>query len=71
MRMVDFGRAVAKVLHRPHLIPIPSFALKLVLGEMSQLVLEGQRVLPERLQAAGFSFEYPTLKPALEEILKG
>jgi uncharacterized protein len=70
VRMKDFGRAVASVLHRPHLIPIPAFALKLVLGEMSQLVLEGQRVLPKRLQSAGFEFQYDEIQSALENTLR-
>jgi uncharacterized protein len=70
LRMADFGRAVASVLHRPHLIPIPAFALKLVLGEMSQLVLGSQRILPERLQAAGFEFLHTQVRPALQNALK-
>jgi uncharacterized protein len=70
VRMSDFGRAVGNVLRRPHLIPIPAFALKLVLGEMSQLVLEGQRVIPYRLQSAGFEFQYEEIQPALEHTLR-
>jgi uncharacterized protein len=70
VRMKDFGRAVGSVLRRPHLIPIPAFALKLVLGEMSQLVLEGQRVIPDRLQSAGFEFQYDEIQPALEKTLR-
>jgi uncharacterized protein len=70
VRMSDFGRAVGRVLRRPHLIPIPAFALKLVLGEMSQLVLEGQRVIPNRLQSAGFEFQYEEIQPALENTLR-
>ncbi|SIA64234.1 Epimerase family protein SA0724 [Mycobacteroides abscessus subsp. abscessus] len=49
-------------------IPAPAFALKLALGEMSKLVLEGQRVLPAKLEAAGFSFRYPGLEEALKDI---
>jgi uncharacterized protein len=71
LRMTDFGRVVGRVLRRPHYFPVPAFALKLVLGEMSQLVLDSQRVLPERLQAAGFNFLYTDLKPALVDTLKG
>jgi uncharacterized protein len=71
VRMSDFGRAVGSVLRRPHLIPIPAFVLKLVLGEMSQLVLEGQRVHPVKLLAAGFGFKHPELKSALHAVLKG
>ncbi|NJL83718.1 MAG: DUF1731 domain-containing protein, partial [Chloroflexaceae bacterium] len=43
--------------------------LELLLGDGAKVVLEGQRVLPQRTQAANFSFQYPTLKPALENIL--
>jgi uncharacterized protein len=70
VRMSDFGRAVGSVLRRPHLIPLPAFALKMVLGEMSQLVLEGQRVHPVKLQSAGFEFQYEEIQPALENTLR-
>ncbi|MGD6901412.1 TIGR01777 family oxidoreductase [Bacillus infantis] len=68
VQMKDFGRTLGSALHRPHWIPAPAFALKLALGEMSKLVLEGQRVLPAKLEAAGFSFRYPELREALEDI---
>jgi len=66
VRMSDFGRAVARVLRKPHWFPIPAFGLKLVLGEMSQLVLGSQRVLPARLQAAGFEFDFAEVNTALK-----
>ncbi|HVP20464.1 MAG TPA: TIGR01777 family oxidoreductase [Anaerolineaceae bacterium] len=66
----EFGRTLAWVLRRPYLIPAPAFALRLALGKMSMLVLEGQRVLPRRLQEAGFQFKYPKLHDALEQILR-
>jgi len=65
VRMKEFGKTLSAVLHRPHWIPAPSFALKLALGEMSLLVLEGQQVSPEKLLNSGFSFTYPTLYEAL------
>ncbi|SFB09929.1 MULTISPECIES: TIGR01777 family oxidoreductase [unclassified Bacillus (in: firmicutes)] len=68
VRMKEFGRILGKVLNRPHWIPAPGFALKLLLGEMSLLVLEGQEVLPEKLLLHDFRFEYPTLPPALKNI---
>jgi uncharacterized protein (TIGR01777 family) len=58
----QFGRVLASVLHRPYWLPIPGFALRLLLGEMSTLVLDGQRALPRRLQEAGFIFQYPELR---------
>jgi uncharacterized protein len=68
VQMKQFGKTLGSVLHRPHWIPAPAFALKLALGEMSKLVLEGQCVLPAKLEAAGFSFRYPELKEALKDI---
>ncbi|WP_170006508.1 TIGR01777 family oxidoreductase [Bacillus fonticola] len=67
-RMQDFGKTVASVLNRPHWLPAPAFALRAVLGEMSLLVLEGQRVLPDRLQQTGYTFKFPELKGALQDI---
>lgn len=67
MRM--FGQTIAKVLNRPHWMPVPAFALKLLLGEMSVLVLEGQAVLPKQLMSHGFSFSYPNLEDALSDLL--
>lgn len=66
----DFGRAVSREMHRPYWIPAPAIALKAVLGEMSTLVLDGQRVLPKRLLEMGFQFEYPTLQTALQDLIK-
>lgn len=69
MPNADFGRAIGTVLGRPSAIPAPSFALKALFGEMSTVVLEGQRVLPARLQEMGFTFRYPEAEPALRDIL--
>lgn len=68
MRMKEFGETLGRVLNRPHWIPAPSFALKLALGDKSALVLEGQKVIPDVLKTAGFTFNYPTLHEALHEI---
>ena len=69
-RMKDFGKTIGSVLHRPHWIPVPSFAMKLVLGKKSALVLEGQHVLPEKLLNNGFEFHFPTLESALKDLYK-
>ncbi|NMH69213.1 TIGR01777 family protein [Bacillus sp. RO3] len=66
--MKEFGKTLGAVLGRPHWIPVPSFALKVAMGEMSVLVLEGQKVLPSVLSEQGFSFEYPELKSALIDL---
>lgn len=68
IRMKEFGRTLGKILHRPHWMPAPGIALKLLLGEMSLLVLEGQEVLPEKLLLHDFRFAFPTLPPALKNI---
>jgi TIGR01777 family protein len=56
-------------LGRPALFPVPAFALKTMFGEMSEMLLGGQRVLPEATKAAGYRFQYPELGPALRHIL--
>ena len=69
-KMNDFGKTLANVLRRPYYFPVPSFALKLALGEKSQLVIEGQHVIPQVLLDAGYSFLYPNLESALRDIYK-
>lgn len=66
--MKEFGKTLGSVLHRPHWLPVPEIALKLILGEMSILVLEGQKVLPAKLEENGFTFLFPDLKSALKDI---
>ena len=65
----DFGTALGRVMHRPAFFRVPSFALRLVLGEMSTVVLDGQRVVPSKLEGMGFGFRYPTLETALRDLL--
>lgn len=64
-----FGRAIASTIHRPYWFTVPKWVLQMVLGEMSTLVLDGQRVAPRRLQQEGYSFNYPLLEDALKNIL--
>jgi len=68
--MKEFGETIARVLDRPHWLPIPSVLLNLLLGEMSILVLEGQQVLPDSLEEFGFSFSFSSLEGALCDILQ-
>ena len=68
--MAEFGRSLASVLKRPFWLPVPAFALRLLLGEMSAVVLDSQRILPERLLQAGYVFKYREIKPALENIYR-
>lgn len=66
----EFTRALAAALHRPAIFPVPTLALRMLFGEMAEVILGSQRVLPERAQAAGFAFRYPSLAPALEHLLR-
>lgn len=66
VRNSEFTEVLAHVLHRPALLPVPAFALKLAAGEMSAIFLASQRVSAEKIQASGFSFKYPSLAPALQ-----
>ncbi|GHH98990.1 TIGR01777 family oxidoreductase [Neobacillus kokaensis] len=68
-RMKDFGKTIGSVLHRPHWLPVPAFAMKLALGQKSALVLEGQHVIPKVLLDQGFEFKFPSLHKALEDLL--
>lgn len=64
----EFIAALARALRRPALLPVPGFALKLTLGGFSTEILGSKRVLPERLNEAGFTFDYPHLAPALAKL---
>ncbi|GAE36401.1 TIGR01777 family oxidoreductase [Halalkalibacter akibai] len=69
-QMSEFGKIISRVINRPHWLPTPSFALKVLLGEMSTLVLDGQKVIPEKAKTHGFRYSYPALEPALTNLLK-
>jgi len=64
-----FAKALGRALHRPAFIPTPGFALRVMLGQVSQLLTTGQRVLPRRAQALGYTFRFPTIDAALADIL--
>jgi len=61
----ELSRALGRVLRRPAFAPVPAFALKLLYGEMAQIVTGGQRMVPRRLQELGYSFRRPELEAAL------
>jgi len=65
----DFTRLLGAALHRPAILPAPAFSLRLMLGEMADLLLTGQRVIPVRAQAEGFRFRYSDLPAALRAVL--
>ena len=65
----EFTAALGKVLHRPTLLPAPTPALKLLLGEMATMLLEGQRAVPRRAVRSDFRFKFPYLPEALDNLL--
>lgn len=65
-----FGRALAAAMHRPHWFPVPGPLLKLLLGEMSTLVLTGQRAMPRKALELGYAFAYPRLEDALRDLAR-
>lgn len=69
VRMTQLCQILGEVMHRPSWLPVPDLALELLLGEGAKVVLEGQEVLPKATFASGLTFQYPTLKAALTEIL--
>jgi NAD dependent epimerase/dehydratase family enzyme len=66
----EFTKTLAKLLHRPAIIPVPLFILKLAPGRMAQeAILASARVVPQRLQQLGYTFQDPELEPALRRTL--
>ena len=68
VRNREFAKTLGQVLHRPAFMPMPAFALKVGLGELSGLLLGGQKALPERLLVAGFTFQFTELRAALDDL---
>ncbi len=67
----EFTDTLGTVLHRPTIIPVPAFGIKMLFGEMGErLLLEGNRVLPKKLEDAGYEFEFPKLEDAMRHVLK-
>ena len=67
----DFGRLIARTLHRPYWFPVPAFMMRLAFGELGDTLLLGsQRVVPQRLQQAGFKFQFGDAESALKDLLK-
>jgi uncharacterized protein (TIGR01777 family) len=63
-----FSQVAARIWHRPCVLPTPGWPMRLALGEQADLLLEGQRVVPRRLEREGFVFRYPGLAQALESL---
>jgi uncharacterized protein len=66
--MEEFCKVLGKVLNRPSWAPVPASALTLLLGEMADMVLGGQRTLPKAAEKLGYNFKYPTITKALESL---
>ena len=64
-----FARTAGQLLHRPVWLPVPAAPLRWALGEMAQLFVDGQPVVPARLQREGFAFAYPSLREALRSLI--
>jgi uncharacterized protein len=66
---VDFTRALANAVHRPALLPVPRIALRLALGEVSDILIASQRVFPRVAEQSGYVFEHPDLAGALDDVM--
>lgn len=69
VRNQQFSEQLAKVLHRPCFMRVPTVAVRCLMGESAVLVLGGQQAVPQRLIDAGYQFRYSTLQPALEKVI--
>jgi uncharacterized protein (TIGR01777 family) len=69
--MKNFATALGHALHRPSFLPVPAPAVRLLLGEMATVVLDGQRVVPKKAQALGFPFRFPGIDAALRDVARG
>ena len=65
----ELSRTLGRVLKRPAVLPVPGVALKLLYGEMAQIVITGQRAVPARLNQLGYAFRHPDLEAALRDVL--
>ncbi|MCB0115081.1 MAG: TIGR01777 family oxidoreductase [Caldilineaceae bacterium] len=66
----EFSKQLGEAMSRPSLMPVPGFGLKILFGEMSTVLLDGQRAVPQKLQDAGFDFNYTEAVPALTDVLQ-
>ncbi|MBM7645162.1 uncharacterized protein (TIGR01777 family) [Scopulibacillus daqui] len=69
VKMKEFGQTIGKVMKRPHWLIFPAFILKLIFGEISELFIKGQKVMPKKALTASFVYQYPSLEEALKSLL--
>jgi uncharacterized protein len=70
VRNKELAQSLGRILGRPAFLPAPGFMLRLILGEFGSILLEGQRVLPQKLLQAGFQFQYPEIEGALRQVIR-
>jgi len=70
VRMRDFCKILGEVLHKPSWLPVPELLLKIALGQMAEMLIHGQRAVPQKILSADFEFRFPKLKSALEDALR-
>ena len=66
----QFARTLGRVMGRPSFVPVPGFALKLAFGQVTSVLLEGQRAVPKRLLDLDFNFRFPDAEAALKDLLR-
>jgi hypothetical protein len=64
----EFSKALGRVMNRPSWLPVPAFALKIMLGEIADMLTKGQRVVPRKAQELGYQFKFPTVDVALRDL---
>lgn len=69
VRNIEFTKTLGSVLGKPTIFPVPTFGLKIMMGEFANFVVLSQNVLPEKTEACGYQFQYPTLESALKDLL--
>lgn len=67
--MRNFCHVLGEVMNKPSWLPVPELILKIALGQMAEMLLHGQRAVPNKISAAGFEFRFPKLRSALEDAL--
>jgi NAD dependent epimerase/dehydratase family enzyme len=64
----EFGKTLGRVMNRPSWFPVPTFALKLLLGEVTEVLVSNPRAVPRKAQELGYQFKYPTAESALRQL---
>jgi NAD dependent epimerase/dehydratase family enzyme len=66
----EFTQILARVVHRPAMLPAPAWSLRLLLGDLSTLLLDSQRIVPGRFTKLGYAYQSPTVQDALERVFR-